>query len=120
VATRVLVVEDSVLISSALRVLLEAGGYDVSVAATAAEAATMGAAVAPHVLILDLTLPDGDGLSVLSGLVERGLRPQVTLAMTGYDDDSTRARCIAAGCDEVLLKPVPIRDLLDTIGRHLT
>jgi len=119
VAKRVLVVEDSILISSALRILLEANGYDVEVAGTASDAVEAASSSPTDVMLLDLTLPDGDGLSVLDDLKTRNARPSLTLAMTGHDDDITRARCMAAGCTDVLLKPVPINDLLRIIGERL-
>ena len=117
-AKRVLVVEDSILISSALRILLEANGYDVVVAGTANDAVEAASKSPPDVMLLDLTLPDGDGLSVLDDLKARNARPPLTLAMTGHDDDITRARCMAAGCTDVLLKPVLINDLLRIIGEQ--
>ncbi len=117
---RVLVVEDSVLISSALRILLESNGYEVAVAGNAAEALDAGIQAPPDVLLLDLTLPDADGLWVMQELFSREIRPVVKLAMTGYDDAGTRQRCIAAGCDDVLVKPVPIRDILRVIADRMT
>ena len=119
-AKRVLVVEDSVLISSALRILLEANDYEVAIAGTVAEALEAASTIIPDVMLLDLTLPDGDGLSVLSDLFARGVKLPVTLAMTGHDDDITRHRCAAAGCSEVLVKPVPVRELLRIIGEQVT
>ena len=117
-AKRILVVEDSVLISSALRILLESNGYEVGVAGTAAEAVDAAAANHADVMLLDLTLPDGDGLSVMSDLAARGASVPVTVAMTGHDDDITRARSLAAGCRAVLVKPVPVRDLLRIISEN--
>jgi two-component system KDP operon response regulator KdpE len=120
VAAHVLVVEDSLLISSALRILLESNGYSVGVAGTAADAIEQAASSTPDVMLLDLTLPDGDGLSVLDDLKGRNAKPLLTLAMTGHDDDITRARCMAAGCSDILLKPVPINDLLRILEERLT
>ena len=117
---RVLVVEDSVLISSALRILLESNGYEVTVAGTAADALSAGTHTPPDVLLLDLSLPDGDGLSLMGDFRSRDVRPSVALAMTGHDDHETRERCIAAGCDDVLVKPVPVRDILRVIAERLT
>src|SRR6266550_2765863 len=118
-AVRILVVEDSVLISGALRILLEASGYEVSVAGTAIDAIETGTGIRPDVVLLDLSLPDGDGLWVLEELHSRDVRPSVKLAMTGYDDDRTRERCLAAGCDDVLIKPVPARELLRIIAERV-
>jgi two-component system KDP operon response regulator KdpE len=112
VSAKVLLVEDSPMINGALKMLLEAGGFEVTLAATAAEALAWDAPFPADVMLLDLTLPDGDGLSILSGLESRGMKPSVTYAMTGHSDEATRARCLAAGCDDVLLKPVPVQQLL--------
>jgi CheY-like chemotaxis protein len=63
-------------------------------------------------MLLDLTLPDGDGMRVLQTLAADGLAPRVTVALTGRDDPDTVQRCLDAGCAAVLGKPVPIRELL--------
>jgi len=63
-------------------------------------------------LLLDLGLADGDGLLVLEQLRARGAMPRVSAALTGRDEPEIVARCLAAGCREVLLKPVPARTLL--------
>lgn len=109
----VLIVEDNALVSSAMRILLEASGHTVSEAATVAQALAMVQAASdpPDVALLDLTLPDGDGLTILSRLRELGRAPRVCVAVTGHDDPRVRARCLAAGCHDVLLKPVPAREL---------
>ncbi len=109
---RVLLVEDSPLISGALRILLESGGFDVTIASTAADAIAWACPERADVMLLDLGLPDADGLTVLTGLADRGIKPARTFAMTGWNDKTTIDRCIAAGCDDVLLKPVPIQQLL--------
>ena len=113
---RVLLVEDSAMISGALRMLLEAGGFDVTLATSAAEACAWPADKGPDVMLLDIGLPDGDGLSVIESLDSRGVKPGVTYAMTGHSDTETRDRCLAAGCEEVLLKPVPIQQLLRIVS----
>lgn len=112
---RVLLIEDSVLITSALRVLLESQGYEVRVSRTVADATRAIADFAPHVVLVDLTLPDGDGLEVVQSFPEAQPRPKV-LVMTGRDDAAMRARCAAAGCDSILIKPVPIKDLIELVA----
>ena len=114
--TRVLLVEDSPMINGALKLLLESGGFDVTLATTAAEAKAAGSAMRADVMLLDITLPDADGLSVLHDLDAKGMRPSTTFAMTGHGDAETRARCMAAGCDDVLLKPVPVQQLLRIVS----
>lgn len=104
------------MISGALKMLLEAGGFDVTLAATAAEASAWSGSAAPDVMLLDVSLPDADGLTVISALEARGLRPLVTYAMTGHADSVTHERCMAAGCDGVLVKPVPVQQLLRIVS----
>lgn len=112
----VLLVEDSPMISGALKMLLEAGGFDVTLASTGKEAASWEGPAAPDVMLLDIGLPDGDGLDVIATLDRRGLKPLVTYAMTGHSDSETRRRCLAAGCDDVLIKPVPVQSLLRIVS----
>jgi DNA-binding response OmpR family regulator len=119
VAARILVVEDNVLVTDAFRVLFEAAGYDVDVAATVAEAIDSGSAGDVDLMVLDLTLPDGSGLDVLEELRTRHRLPKATLAMTGHDDPETRQICLEAGCAEVLIKPLPIGEIVRHIERHL-
>jgi DNA-binding response OmpR family regulator len=107
---RVLIVEDSSLVGDALRVLFEEHGYDVSVADSLDSGRSAAAAQAPDVILLDVVLPDGDGLELAREWSGRGRT--VVLALTGYADMETRTRCLDAGCKAVLVKPVPAGDLL--------
>ena len=107
-----LIVEDNELVTGALRVLFEATGRRVTVAHSVAEAVKAGAADPPDLLLLDLRLPDGDGLDVARSLSDKGVHPKATVALTGQDDEAARDRCTAAGCTEVMLKPVATRVLL--------
>jgi CheY-like chemotaxis protein len=108
----VLIVEDNELVTGALRVLFEETGRRVTIAHSVAEAVKAGAADPPDLMLLDLRLPDGDGLEVVRGLASRGVRPRATVALTGEDDVASRERCAAAGCTELMLKPVAVRVLL--------
>ncbi len=114
---RVLLVEDSPMISGALKLLLESGGFDVTLAETAAEASAWAGPERADVMILDIGLPDADGLSVIGSLAERGMKPARTFAMTGHNDEETMERCMAAGCDGVLVKPVPVQQLLRIVTK---
>lgn len=107
-----LIVDDSAAVTTALQLLFQESGYRVTTAAGVDEAVRAGMAAPPDVLLLDLTLPDGDGLVVLERLRAGGAEPTATFALTGHDDEDVRARCLAAGCREMLVKPVPIRELL--------
>ncbi|HEX4469867.1 MAG TPA: response regulator [Gemmatimonadaceae bacterium] len=108
----VLIVEDNDLVSSALRVLFEQTGRRVSIAATVADAIAVASADRPDLMLIDLTLPDGNGLAILETLRRENRVPRVAVALTGHDDPSIAERCAQLGCADVLLKPVPTRELL--------
>jgi DNA-binding response OmpR family regulator len=108
----ILIVDDSADITGALRVLFEETGNDVSVANTIRDAVAVADARTVDVMLLDLTLPDGDGLTVLATMRARDIEPRVTAALTGRAEPEIAARCTAAGCQAVLVKPVPIAELL--------
>jgi CheY-like chemotaxis protein len=119
VPDRILIVDDSPLVTEAFGILFTEAGYDVDSAATVAEAIERGTAASVDLMLLDLTLPDGDGIEVLDALRKNGSLPRATVAMTGRNDSESRRKCIEAGCAEVLLKPVPIKDLLRHVERLL-
>ena len=115
VLPHLLLVDDSALVTDALRVLFEETGHRVSVAARVADAVAACHADRPDLMLLDVTLGPEDGLDVLRAVRDTDRAPIRTVAMTGHDDPDTRARCLAAGCTAVLLKPVPTRVLLTTV-----
>jgi DNA-binding response OmpR family regulator len=114
----ILIVEDSELVSAALRTLLEAVGHRVSVAGSIRDALATADADPPEVTLLDLVLPDGDGLSVARHI--RAARHQtIVFALTGRDEPEVAASCLSAGCHAVLVKPVPTRELISRITASL-
>ena len=108
----VLIVEDNELVTDALRILFEETGRRVTVAHSVAEAVAVGERDPPDLLLLDLSLPDGDGLEVSRTLSKRGVQPKATVALTGRDDPASLERCSKAGVTEVMVKPVPTKELL--------
>ena len=111
-AGHILIVEDNDLVSGALRVLFEQTGRRVSIAATVADAIAVASADRPDLMLIDLTLPDGSGLTILEALRREQREPKVAVALTGHDDPAITEQCTALGCADVLLKPVPTRELL--------
>lgn len=103
-------IEDNEVVASAMRILFESDGRRVSVAATIAEALSIAQRDPARLVLLDLTLPDGDGLSLVEPLLASG--SVTVVALTGRDEPETRTRCLGAGCAEVLVKPVPVRELI--------
>jgi CheY-like chemotaxis protein len=108
----VLIVDDSPHVTGPLQILFEETGRRVAIADSVVSAVRACESERPDLMLLDVTLPDGDGLSVLELLQGSPALPAVTVALTGHDDMLTVQRCRAAGCRDVLLKPVPVRDLL--------
>ena len=119
-SAHVLLVEDSALIVGALRILLEDAGYRVSAAAGVREALAAARHDPPDVILLDLSLPDGDGLLVAERLAADGARP-VVVAVTGRgDEEAVRQRCFRAGCRDVLVKPMNAMALPRQIAQWVT
>jgi CheY-like chemotaxis protein len=112
----ILIVEDHELAADALRLLFEALGHRPRLAPSVAAAVRECALRPPDLMLLDLTLPDGDGLDVLAQTAAAGTTPRVTVAVTGHDDDALTERCRRAGCVDIVLKPVMPRDLLKRIA----
>ena len=107
----ILIVEDNEHVTNALQILLETVPWRVTVAGSVGAALAVSRSDPPMVALLDLTLPDGDGLMLVEPLRTAGAKKIVVL--TGHDDRETRQRCLDAGCAEVLIKPVSVRDLMD-------
>lgn len=115
----VLIVEDSALVTDALRILFEGSGFRVTIAGSVADARALSPDDVADLMLLDVTLEDGDGLDLLAEMRDSGVEPETTVALTGYDDPVTRKRAMDAGCADVLVKPVPVRELL-RIARNYT
>jgi CheY-like chemotaxis protein len=108
----VLVAEDNALVADAMRLLFEETGHRVTTTGSIADTVAAAAVDQVDLLLLDLGLSDGDGLAVLSQLASRDALPRVTVALTGRDEQEVSSRCLAAGCRAVMLKPVPVGELL--------
>jgi DNA-binding response OmpR family regulator len=108
----VLIVEDDSNAADALRILFEETGHRVSLAYSAARAEKIATEDTPDLLLLDLSLPDGDGLDVLDRLRAAGTRIGTVVALTGHEGHDLEAQCREHGCTDLLTKPVSIRELI--------
>jgi two-component system, OmpR family, KDP operon response regulator KdpE len=108
--TRVLVVDDEPQILRALRINLRVREYEVHVAATAAEALTMASRYPPDLVILDLGLPDLDGVEVIQGL--RGWTKAPIIVLSGRADSTDKVEALDAGADDYITKPFGVEELL--------
>jgi two-component system, OmpR family, KDP operon response regulator KdpE len=105
-----LVIDDEVQIRRLLRVSLEANGYRVVEAPTGKEGITEAAQCRPDVVLLDLGLPDMDGVAVLKRLREWSRVPVVVLSVRDRDDDKVAA--LDNGADDYVTKPFSTGELL--------
>jgi two-component system KDP operon response regulator KdpE len=107
---RVLVCDDELQILRALRVVLREAGFDVTAVATAHEALDAAAVRPPDAAIIDLVLPDGDGIEVTRQLREWSSVPIIVLSAVGEEDQKVRA--LEAGADDYVTKPFGPRELV--------
>jgi two-component system KDP operon response regulator KdpE len=107
---RVLVVDDELQILRALRVVLRDAGFEVVAAQTASEALDRAAVRPPQAAIVDLVLPDGDGIEVTRRLREWSEMPILVLSAVGEEEQKVRA--LEAGADDYVTKPFGARELV--------
>ena len=108
--TRVLVIDDEPQILRALGVNLRARHYDVQTAATGAAALTSATRYPPDVVVLDLGLPDIDGIEVIRGL--RGWTSVPIIVLSVRDGQNQKVAALDAGADDYVTKPFGIDELL--------
>lgn len=109
----VLLVEDDLLLRDAFTMLLEDAGYTVTTAGSVAEALTAIERANPHVVLLDLGLPDRPGLDVVREMRANAVTRDVpVIALTGHVGPEERRACLEAGCTNYLAKPVEPKELL--------
>jgi two-component system, OmpR family, KDP operon response regulator KdpE len=108
--TRVLVVDDEPQILRALAINLRARGYEVVTAGDGAEALEVAAGTQPDVVVLDLGLPDMDGVAVIEGL--RGWSKVPVLVLSGRSDSADKVEALDAGADDYVTKPFGMDELL--------
>ncbi len=115
--TRVLVVDDEPQLRRALDVNLAARGYEVETAATGRDALRLAAANPPDVVLLDLGLPDIDGLAVVQGL--RGWSSVPIVVLSARDAEVDKVAALDAGADDYVTKPFGINELLARVRASL-
>jgi DNA-binding response OmpR family regulator len=107
---RILVVEDETNIASFVAMYLQKAGFDVGVASTGQEALTKAGADSPALIVLDLMLPDLDGIDVCRR-VRMGSDVPI-LMLTARDDDVDKIIGLEVGADDYLTKPFNPRELV--------
>ena len=113
--TSVLVVDDELLIRKSLAKVLRARGYAVEIASSGAEGLEKAGEVRPQVMILDMRLPDTDGLSVLRKVREMDPLTQV-IVITAFGDVQSAVDAMKLGACDFLRKPYEMEDIVLAVG----
>ncbi|WP_171470468.1 response regulator [Frigoriglobus tundricola] len=118
IALRVLVVDDHLDAADALAAVLDVYGYPARACHDGAEALVAAAEFGPHVCLLDLMMPNMDGLELARRLREQaGGRPLVLVAVTSLGDIEALTWTALGGFHAHLIKPVDARTLISTLNR---
>ena len=107
---RILVVDDEPQILRALSITLRARDYDVDTASCGRRALAAAADHPPDLIVLDLGLPDLDGVEVIRGL--RGWTPAPIIVLSGRSSSADKVAALAAGADDYVTKPFGMDELL--------
>ena len=110
---KVLLIEDERTIRSFMQAILTANGYDVLMAGTGAMADTMISSHCPDIIILDLGLPDMDGMTILRNVRKWSKVPILVVSARSHERDKVEA--LDAGADDYLTKPFEVKELLARI-----
>lgn len=119
-SSTILYVEDNPLSLRLIRKMLESLGYAMLEASDGETGLVTAAAQRPHLVLLDMDLPDMDGWAVARHIKsDPRLRHLPVVALTGNARPDDRDRCLMAGCDGYLSKPVSRMELHDMIRHFL-
>ena len=111
---RVLLVEDEVVFARAVAKRLQQAGYDCEHAATLENGRALVQKIGPDLVLLDMRLPDGNGLDLLPELVAKGIS---VIAMTAYGEVSDAVHAMKLGAIDYLKKPVDLDELLMAVEK---
>ncbi|MCC6833259.1 MAG: response regulator transcription factor [Thermoleophilia bacterium] len=115
---RILVVDDEPAVLRALSVALESQGHEVIAAATGTQAVAKAAADGPDLILLDLGLPDADGLEVIRRV--RAFAPSVpVIVVSAYGEDRAKVDALDLGADDYVVKPFAMPELLARVRAGL-
>ena len=114
---RLLIVEDEPALRRALTINLKARHYEVEAVATGAGALRSAAATSPDLAIIDLGLPDMDGVDVIAGL--RGWSTVPIIVLSARDSQTQKVRALDAGADDYVTKPFGMDELVARVRAAL-
>ena len=113
IAETILIIDDEVQIRRLLEITLSANGYKISKASSGKEGINLAASLQPLLIILDLGLPDIDGLDIIKKLREWYQKPIIILSVRNSEDDIVKA--LDNGANDYLTKPFRTGELLARI-----
>ncbi|HJT51099.1 MAG TPA: sigma-54 dependent transcriptional regulator [Nitrosospira sp.] len=115
----ILIVDDEIGIRELLSEILRDEGYRVAVAENAGQARTWRKQARPDLVLLDIWMPDTDGITLLKEWASGGLLTMPVVMMSGHGTIDTAVEATRMGAAGYLEKPVPLQKLLNTVGRAL-
>ena len=113
IAGTILIIDDEVQIRRLLEITLSANGYKIAEASTGKEGINLAASLQPSLIILDLGLPDMDGIEIIKKLREWYQKPIIILSVRNSEDDIVHA--LDNGANDYLTKPFRTGELLARI-----
>src|ERR1700710_335275 len=116
---QILVVDDEVGIRELLSEILRDEGYQVRLAENATQARTQRSPGCPDLVLLDIWMPDTDGITLLKEWASSGLLTMPVVMMSGHGTIDTAVQATRIGAFDFLEKPIALQKLLTTVGRAL-
>lgn len=117
----ILIVDDDEDFLQTLTIRMRTAGYKAVVAQDGMQAVMMAQRHNPDLVVLDMKMPAGDGLSVMDKLSRSTKTMNIpVIIVTAYDDDATKQQVIGMGAVDYLRKPFEVEDLLKAIGDALS
>ena len=115
---RILIVEDLEENRQALKLLLQLSGFVCLEAADGRTALQTATQAQPDLVLMDITLPDMNGLAVIEQLRARAFKPPI-IVVSAYDDEASQQKARAVGANDYLTKPIEFDRLKKMIAKHL-
>lgn len=117
--TDILIVDDEIGIREVLQETLEDEGYTVALAENAEEARQLRNQTRPAMVLLDIWMPDSDGITLLKEWAKNGQLNMPVVMMSGHGSIDTAVEATKIGALDFLEKPIPLQKLLATVERAL-
>ena len=118
---KILLVEDDFMNMRLAQHILEGEGYTVLTATTAREAMAQIESTIPDLILMDVQLPDMNGMTVVKIMRENAItRDIVILALTACAMKGDREKMLRMGCNGYIAKPIDVRGFIETVGKFIS